>query len=313
MSQSQPLRIESPDYACFTTSRCINSALWFVNNNALQQRILGCTAKYQEKYGVRLYALSFEGSHIHHTAHFNEGTRAPFYRDLNARTAEAVRYLCPQFLGGPLFERRYAEQAVPTNEDILDQFFYTVLQPVQDGLCERISDYPGYNCFHDASLGITREFEVVDWARFNAARRSNPQAKKSDYTTVHKLTYERLPGFEHLSKQEYRNMMLQELEKRRAEIVAKHKAAGRTFLTRDELLKVVPGTLAKSPKKSTRHCKRPLVLTRCPLARKNYLDWYFSVYERYKNAVKRYLAGDATAKFPPGTYKPPGPFVPTPA
>ena len=42
---SQPLRVEAPEYAQLATSRCINSALWFVNNKKLEERIYAFLAK----------------------------------------------------------------------------------------------------------------------------------------------------------------------------------------------------------------------------------------------------------------------------
>lgn len=305
MSQSQPLRIESSDYASFGTSRTINSQLWFVNSPALETRILGYLAKYKEKYEVKCYAFVFSGSHDHLMAQFTKQNRAPFYRDFNARKAEAVRAVVPNFPGGPLFQGRYREQAVPLPEDIEDRFFYCALQPIQAGLCQRLSEYPGYNSFYDAICGIKRKFKVVDWAAYNATKRYKPNVKVSDFTTTYRLSYDRLPGYEHLSQKDYRLLMLRKLEARRIKIINELKAAGHRFLTQKELRAVTPGTPAKNPKRSNRHDFRPLVLTCCKIAKQNFLNWYFSIYEQYKTAAKNYFAGNMTYPFPPGTFRPP--------
>lgn len=139
MGQSQPLRIENPRLGSFGTSKTINGRLWFVNNRPLEERILGYLAKYREKHEVTLYAFVLQGNHSHVTAQFPKCNRAAFYRDLNARTAEAVRKEVPEFLGGPLFKRRYCEQALPTELDLEHYFFYCALQPVKSALCPRIS------------------------------------------------------------------------------------------------------------------------------------------------------------------------------
>lgn len=312
MSQSQPLRIESPQYSSFCTSRTVNSALWFVNNPELEERILGYLAKYQEKYQVKLNAFTIQGSHYHSMNYFSHCNRAAFYRDFNARIAEAVKALVKNFPGGHLFERRYSEQAVPNPEDIEDRFFYCALQAVSAGLCEYITNYPGYNSFFDAISGRKRKFKIVNWAKYNAMKRYNPNLDIAEFTKVYILQYSRLPGYDHLSQDEYKAIMLEKLEKRRKDIIQdilfknpKHK-----FLTKKELRAVIPGTLAKNPKKSSRYDPRPLVLTLCNETKKVFLNWYFSIFDRYKRAVKKYLSGDSLAEFPPGTYKPPGPFVP---
>ena len=147
MKRSQPLRIEDETMSSFITSRTINSRLWFVSNKRFEQRVLGYIAKAQQIHAVIVYAVVFQGNHVHILALFPKGNRGSFMRDVNARTAEAVKYTVAEFEGGPVFERRYSEQGVVTNPSITDRFFYCALQPVNAGLCQRISEYPGYNSF----------------------------------------------------------------------------------------------------------------------------------------------------------------------
>ena len=150
----------------------------------------------------------------------------------------------------------------------------------------------------------------MNWDRFNAAKKKDPSAHIKDFTTIHTLEFKRLPGYEHLSQKEYRELMLKKLEERRQELVRERKEKGLGFLGREALLKVVPGSKPKTTKKSTRDSKRPLVLTKCPEARKRYLDWYFAVYDAYKTAARWYLKGKIDAAFPPGAYRPPLCMVP---
>ena len=307
--QSQPLRIENPRVGSFGTARTINSVLWFVNNRPLEERILGYLARYQEKHQVPLYAFVFQGNHYHVNALFPNSNRAAFYRDFNARSAEAVRALVPEFPGGPLFERRYSEQALPRQEDIEESFFYCALQPVHAGLVKDSLEYPGYNSFFDAISGIERTYKIIDWARYNDKKRFNKKLSIKDFTHEYRFKYQRLPGYEHLSQREYKKLMLGKYEERRKKIVAEYLARGHRFLNSAELKKVRPGSLPKNTKKSTRYDRRPLVLTSCLETKKHYLSWYFSIYAWYKKASRRYLRGAAKVEFPNGTYKPPGPFT----
>lgn len=306
MKQSQPLRIENPEMTSLITSRTTNSALWFVNNARLEEQILANLARYQDKYEVELYSFVLQGNHYHATARFPGCNRASFCRDFNARLAESVRSLVTAFRGGPLFGRRYSEQALPGPEDIEERFFYCALQPVLAGLTEKANEYPGYNSFTDAIDGRAREFEIVDWARYNARRRVNPSVKRADFTRKVVLKYKRLPGYEHLSQKEYRTLMLKKYEERRQKILAERRAEGKQFLGGDALRAIKPGTYPSSTKVSGRYSYRPLVLCVCRIKKREYLDWYFAVYERYKLASQRYRRGERHAEFPPFTYKPPG-------
>ena len=213
-------RIESKELASFLTSRCRNSELWFANNRPVELATLGYAAKFKWRYGVKLYALALEGSHIQMPAHFPDANRADFMRDFNSSVARAVDRLTEHYPGGGLFQRRYSGETISDHKDDIEEyFFYTVLQPVQDGLVTKISDYPFYNCFSDAVNGIEREYEVVNWAEYNARKRYNPSLNIRDFIEIVTLKYERLPGYERLSQKEYSNLMHQKLEVRRAKIV----------------------------------------------------------------------------------------------
>lgn len=297
-------RIESGELASFLTTRTRNSELWFVNNEPLERSILGYTAKYAVRYGVKLYALSIEGNHIQAPAHFPSANRASFMRDLNSSIARAIPRYVPEYPGGRFWGRRYSSEILPRDEDIEDRFFYTVLQPVQDGLVRKISQYPWYNCFHDAIWGIERKFKIVNWTAYNARLRYDPSANWRDYLEVHVLKYQRLPGYEHLSQAEYAKMMLRKLEERRIKIVKERLEKGLGFAGVEVLLNILPGSIPKNSKKSTRYSHRPRVLCSCPKTRREMLRWYFSVYYQYQEASERYRNGELNVEFPLGTYPP---------
>ena len=83
----------------------------------------------------------------------------------------------------------------------------------------------------------------------------------------------------------------------------KPKGKKQMFLTKNELRKVVPGSFPRSTKKGKR---TPLVLCLNPRARKLLLDWYFSVFHAYRDAVEALKKRDSSIEFPYGTYHPPG-------
>lgn len=300
---SQPIRVECTDKAQLITCRTINSALWFVNNKALEQAVLSYLAKYAEKYGVILYAFTIVGNHYHMVARFPLGNRSEFFRDFNARVAEAVRHFVPNFIGGPLFERRFTPQVLMLDEDAENYFLYCALQAVSSGLCQNISDYGEYNSFQDAISGIIRKFKLFSYGKYNAAKRSNPNVKLKDFEQEYQLQYARLPGYEQLSSKQYKALLLKKLEHRRQDIIKERTARKKGFFDKEQLKRVIPGSYPLNTKKGG---VRPLVLSLCKEARKRYLDWYFSVVSDFKVAVERYRNGLFSTQFPPGTFRPPG-------
>lgn len=314
-------RIETPDLATFVTTRTRNSELWFTNNPAIEKFALGLLAKLCDRYQVTLYAFALEGSHTHKPAQFPLQNRADFMRDFNSGLAVNTAKLTPNYTGGRLWQRRYSGETLPGAADIESQFFYTVLQPVSDGLVDKLRDYPFYNCFHDAVSGTARKFRTINWAKYRAKKRFNSSVKPIDFVEVFTLKYARLPGYENLSQQEYRKVMEEKLEEHRQKILQTRRAEGKTSsLGRAALLATVPGTRARNPKISSLSSHRPRVLSVSHERRAETKSWYFKIYFLYKIASKHYRAGDLGVEFPPGTYRPPlwlvkrpsGPYSPFP-
>jgi hypothetical protein len=134
---------------------------------------------------------------------------------------------------------------------------------VHDGLAPRISDVSEYVFFSDAVRGIKRPYKVVNWTKFNARKKRDPDANVRDFTEVFYLNFERLPGYENLSQREYSNVMHQKLEEERLKIVQDRKERGLGFASAEDRRKVVPGARPRRTKTSTREDHRPRVISVC--------------------------------------------------
>ena len=290
--------------ASFTTIGTRNSELWFVNNKPLHLDCLGQAALCSKRYEAPVYALAFEGTHPHTVARYPNCNRAGYQRDFNSGVVRAVKRNVPEYPGGSLWKRRYSSEFLPTDEDIKEYFFYAALQPMNDGICERVSEFQGYHFFNDAIWGRELKLKIVDWTQFNRARKKDPRANIKDYTEIISFKFERLPGYEHLSQKDYAEQMQKEFDERRAAVVAKRKAEGKGYLGVKGQRAIKPGQRALSPKVSTRDSKRPRVLCKNLEIWQKTMDWYFRTYFSYKEASRRYRAGEENVEFPPGTYKP---------
>jgi hypothetical protein len=277
--------------------------LWLVNNKDLEEAILGYAARYATRYEVTMYALAIEGNHIQKVAVFPKANRSHFMRDFNSVVARAVARFQRNYPGGPLWARRYSAEYLVASPDIEDRFFYTVLQPVNDGLVDDIREYPGYNCFEDAITGKERTCKVVRWKEYNDARRWNPSVSIEEFTELCVLRYHRLPGYENLSPKEYESTMRKKLKERTEAVLQARK--GKPSVGAARLLETTPGARPKQTKTSGPRDHRPRVLSKDPARRSLGEAWYFSIYFGYKESSKRYRAGELDVEFPAGTYKPP--------
>lgn len=299
--QAQPLRLEVPHHVQLITSKTINGALWFVNNNILFERICSFLAKYQEKYGVLIYHFEIVGNHYHLQAAFPKSNRADFERDFNARIAEAVRFLVKEYGEGPLFNRRYTTQTLVGKGSDLKSFFYIAHQCISSKLASNRKYYPQRTLTDDAIKQVDKAYRYFMYCKYNEARRKDPEVSRDDYWAEHTLKFSRLPGYENLPAKEYQAFMYEHLEKHRRELL--EKMEGVSFLGAKRLRKVIPGSLPRSSKKGGR---RPLVLSTCVHARRAYLELYFSFVEKFQEASRRFRAGELDVEFPEGMFRPPG-------
>ena len=133
---------------------------------------------------------------------------------------------------------------------------------------------------------------------------SNKKVKISDYTTIYELKFKRIPGYEHLSQRQYALLLEKKLEERRQVIVKKRLAEGKGFATKDQLKQIPQGSKPKSTKTSKRFSYRPRVLSVCKIRRKEWLDFYFDCYSKYKEASAKFRSGLFDTVFPEGMYLP---------
>ena len=305
LPMAQDLSIEHPDFVFFSTIRTMNSRLWFVGTPELQDRIQAFLARYQEMYGVVIYGFIIMGNHYHLIAKFPLMNKAAFFKAFNSMIARLTNTAVEQFEGGKLWARPVRSQPIGDELDIKDRFFYAALNPVGAGLVRKLSEYKSYNSFNDAITGKKRKFKIFHREDYNNRKRSNSKLTHAECTSEHTLTYSRLPGYEQMSHADYVKVMSKELEVRRVFVVEQRLKDGRGFATAEALSKLRPGAKPKSTKTSTRHSKRPLILTRLFELRTKYLRWYFDLRERYQEASRRFRAGELSVAFPTGTYRPP--------
>lgn len=266
-------------------------------------------AKYQKRYGVIIYAFIIMGNHTHMVARFPRSNKAAFFQAFNAKIVALVRSMVPNYDGGKLWARPPRYQLLPENADIEHWTLYLALNAVKSGLVRKYTEYDTFNSFNHAACGRDLEFTLVDWTAYNNLKRVNPDASPKDYEESYTLNFARLPGYEHLSQREYLKIMEEKVEKRRCEMIRERLAEGGGFAGRELLEQMTPGDKPQNTKTSTRHTKRPLVLSLNPEARQIHIDRYFRLLEAYRVASHRFRMGALDTEFPPGTYRPPL-FVP---
>ena len=302
---AEQLKISIPNEVCLTTIRTQKSKLWFVNNKAFEEELLGYLAKYQQDYGVIIYAFILMGNHYHMIAKFPKGNRHKFKQAFNRIFSNLLKRHTRSYTGGNVWARRYRPQALLEQKDILHWFFYSVLNPISSGLVQSIDDYFNFNSFSMSLTGEIKTYMLIDWRDYKNRKRYNRKLKPEDCSKEYKLEFSRLPGYEDQTQDEYKAFLLEECTKRTNEKIQARIDNKQGFLRKDKLHKIKAGISPKHTKTSNRQTHRPLALSLNSRAITEYLEGYFNTCRSYQQASHLYRKGFLNTRFPTGTFRPP--------
>ncbi len=303
---SQPLSIEHSEWTYLITTRTSGSRLWLIKNKDLEQRILGCLARYQEIYQVQIFGFILMGNHYHLLARFPQMNRALFMRDFNSSVARIIGRAVKSHGRRSVWARRYSYQILTRPEDIRHWLFYVALNPVSSGIVEKLSEYPSYNSFNDAIEGRERTYRWINWSKYLQQRRLKKPCREEDFSKEYVLRFSRLPGEEEKPADCYQQELRRESRERVSRLVEERHKAGRGFLGIRKFLAQEIGCFPRSTKQSTRSSFRPLVLSLCRRTKRAVLRVYFSTLAQFTKASLVFRETlSPSIPFPGGTYPPP--------
>lgn len=302
---AQPLSIENKSWVYLITTRTASSRLWFVNDKALESKILGALARYQDKYKVEIFAFIIMGNHYHLLARFPSCNRALFMRDFNSAVARLVGRYVKAHGRRSVWARRYSYQVLLREEDIKHWFYYVALNPISSRLVKSIDQYPSYNSVTATITGRKSNYKWINWSKYIERSRYDRSVTPEDFAHEYELILSRLPHFESLDIETYVQALAQELKKHQDELLEKMKLENSGFLGPAKILQQKQGSFPSSTKSSHRYSFRPLILTLCNFTKRYFLKYYFALYDAFKLASEAFRAGNMSTKFPDGTYMPP--------
>lgn len=299
------IKPEFPKEVVFITSRTILSRLWFKLTPQVCDFFNAALARYQERYGVEIYAFCLMGNHYHLLARFPKGNRARFVRDFNSILARSLPRMVKEFQGGKLWSRPYKLQIVPNSDDIINWFLYTVLNPVSSGITTEPTTLNRPNALTIIREGGERTFRWLNRTDYENTKRKNPDVDKERYYSSHTLKITRLPGMKSLTDGEYIARVEEIVGERRKSILKSRRAEGLGYLGETNLASQRTGVKPRRTKTSTRDSHNPLVLSLCHKTRQKFTKLYLDIAELYKVASHNFRNHIEGFEFPKNTYMPP--------
>ena len=288
---SRPLRDRNPFYNHLVTVRTEEARLWMAPNEKVKDIVGGVVARYQEIFKVVIYAIAILGNHLHILLYAPGQDLDEFMENVLREIARRINRQNKR--RGHFWSRRYDDQVILLEDDMLEAYLYVLTNSVRHGLVQHASLWPGFNCYTQVMDGQSRSYPFVHYSKRD--KKGIPEV------TYHQLTLTPLPEHKHLSVQDRATTVKQLIGEREQQIQAERKAAGKGFLGLKGLSKLVVGQIPETVSSSD----RPPCYTTDSEERDGYIAERKEFREQYQGASELFRAGNLTTKFPEPCFKPP--------
>jgi len=296
-------RNTDPSYIRLITIRTDRALLRLLPGPKVNQTIGGVIAKYQETFGMIIFAYCVLGNHIHILAQALERNLWRFEQAVNREIAKRINR--HQNTRGHFWEKPYDDEMALEEQDVEEAFIYITCNPVSHGLVEHPYLWLGLNSYQHSLDGKDREYLFTDYTAYGkACRLAKNRGKRipiSDFQTKHYLKLTPIPKFAHLSASERREIIVKSVSNRVSRIKKERKAQGLGFLGRERIKLQHHHDAPQSVKRRP----RPICYTKSFEAKKRFMEWFFPWLESFREASRRFRSGDFSVQFPENSIRPP--------
>ena len=277
------------------TRRCAERRLFLQPSALVTQVVVYCLAVAAMLYGVKIHAVCVMGSHIHLVVTDPKGNIPKFmhwFDMMVARFLNAKRKRNENFWKVGTYNR----PAIVDPDDVLRKMVYVLTNPVEARLVPIAAQWPGY---WSGTLRHGIERVPVKKPKLGDFFKSYPEEMT--------LVIERPEGFEHLSGEEFGDLLHEKFEAEETEIrervIAEHEESGRggpAFLGMKGVRKRNWWDSAVGPEQFAGLV--PNVIAGDKQLRLRLIDELKVFREQYHQARKLFERGHHDVEFPPGTY-----------
>jgi len=260
----------------------MEARLWIGLSSNVRKLLGGILARYQELLKIELYAYCILGNHLHLIARAPLGNIDEFCENVDREISRRMNWRLKR--EGKFWGRRYDDQKILTEDDLIEAFLYINTNPTKHGLLANSREWPGLISYDHALSEQDRNFSFQHYS----------QELK---VTKHKLKLSVLPPFRKLSAKARRERIFSLLKERSNRLAEERKGK---FLGLGMLLNQ---PLGEKPLEVSRS-PRPRCYTKDAELRREYREMSKLRREAYAFASMRYRVG-LEVEFPGFTFKPP--------
>ncbi len=294
-----------PNHLVEVTSRAFHGHHLLTPSRDLVEIFNGLLARSAELYDVGVVAFHALSNHLH-------GLLLP-------EDGRALSRFMSYFLGNLakeigrlhdwrecVFPRRYSHVVVSDELEAQEaRLRYLLSQGCKEHLIHRPEDWPGPSSTEALLTGRTVRGVWFDRSREYEARRCGRQFTKYEFSKVHDLELVPLPCWADLAPEERQSKVKAMVHSITAETRRRTEETGRQPLGVKRILQQDPHSRPSKPKRSP----KPIVHAATKAVRKAMKIEFYVFRKAYRYASEQLRDGDLTASFPPGSHRPPLPFV----
>jgi len=286
---SNPLRNKDPELFRLITLRTEGAFLRLRPSKDVNKVLAGVLARYAELFHIELFAYNFLSNHYHFLIRAPLSNTDEFLENLNREIARRLNWKLHR--SGTFWGRRYSEQIVPTEADLLNAFLYVTTNATRHGLVADPAQWPGVSSYQQS---LTEKAATYPFYHYSAER-------EEDRVTYHKIKLTPLPQLRELSKEERVEKTLELINERRDQYIEDRKAEGGGFLGTERVKTQDPNSQPYSVSKSP----RPPCYTQCVETLREFKKQERLRYDAYHDCSMRFRLGELTIEFPEFCYRPP--------
>ena len=276
-----------PGQTVMSQKRCIHGQFRLRPDPGVVQIFLYLLGYCAAKYEIELHEFVGMSNHDHEEFTDPRGNGPRFLQTLHALVARAVNHAYGEW--DSLWSgQRGSTVRLLGPDDVKQRCIYVLLNPVEAGLVRYARDWTGVTSWH------------LEYGRPMTIKR--PEGFFSDKMpkTV-EIVLQRPPGlYPELNDREARRKLKEEATAAQSELIARHKAEGRTFMGMKRVLRQprhhTPNTQLE------RRGIRPHVAGKSKWARIEALSSLTEFWRAHAEARRAFEAGDTKVDFPYGTY-----------
>lgn len=286
---ARPLRNRAPSIYRLITIRTEGACFYMRPSKDVNKILGGILARYAEILGVKILAYCFMSNHYHLLIMCPRGNVDEFEENINREIARRLNWKLHR--QGNFWSRRYSDQEVMTQDDLLEAFVYVSTNATRHGMVEDPSQWPGLSSYNQSMTEKALTFPFYYYSAVEEEKR----------VTYHRLSITPLPQFESLSRKDRTYEVARLLEDRARSIVKDRLEHGQGFLGVEKIRAQnpfeAPTNVSKSP--------RPPCYTKDVSVRREFRRQEAKRQSDFMVASMRYRLGELAVEFPEFTFKPP--------